>query len=55
MAIPATRADFIDKDIIEEINNFMLHAHLKNIKVEMKKSSFKTLHLLFNTPQNSVA
>ncbi len=37
--IDATRADFIDKDIIEEINNFLLNAHLKNITVELKKSS----------------
>ncbi|HNC39287.1 MAG TPA: solute carrier family 23 protein, partial [Chitinophagaceae bacterium] len=35
--IDATRADFIDKDIIETIEDFMLHAHLKNIKVEVKK------------------
>ena len=46
--IDATRADFIDKDVIEEINNFIVHAHLKNIKVEIKKSQFKTEHLLFN-------
>ena len=46
--IDATRADFIDKDVIEEINNFMVHAHLKNIKVEIKKSQFKPTHLLFN-------
>ena len=46
--IDATRADFIDKDIIEEINNFLCHAHLKNIKVEIKKSSHKQMHLLFN-------
>jgi MFS superfamily sulfate permease-like transporter len=46
--IDATRADFIDKDVIEEINNFMVHAHLKNIKVEIKKSQFKPVHLLFN-------
>ena len=45
--IDATRADFIDKDVIEEINNFMVHAHLKNIKVEVKKSSYKPAHLLF--------
>lgn len=52
--IDATRADFIDKDIIEEINNFLLHAHLKNIKVEIKKSIHKPIHLLFNQPiQNS--
>ena len=46
--IDATRADFIDKDVIEEINNFMIHAHLKNIKIEIKKSQHKTHHLLFN-------
>jgi MFS superfamily sulfate permease-like transporter len=46
--IDATRADFIDKDIIEEVNNFLCHAHLKNIKVEIKKSNFKQMHLLFN-------
>jgi len=46
--IDATCADFIDKDVIEEINNFMVHAHLKNIKVEIKKSTYKTQHLLFH-------
>ncbi len=46
--IDATRADFIDKDVIEEINNFILHAHLKKIKVEIKKSTHKPIHLLFN-------
>lgn len=46
--IDATRADFIDKDIIEEINNFLKHAHLKNIKVEIKKSMIKSMHTLFN-------
>ena len=48
--IDATRADFIDKDIIEEINNFLKHAHLKNIKVEIKRSTSKTMHLLFDEP-----
>lgn len=48
--IDATRADFIDKDIIEEINNFLKHAHLKNIKVEIKKSMYKTMHSLFDEP-----
>lgn len=49
--IDATRADFIDKDIIEEINNFMVHAHLKNIRVEIKKSEHKPMHLLFEEPR----
>ena len=46
--IDATRADFIDKDVIEEVNNFMTHAHLKNIRVEIKVSQFKSDHALFN-------
>ncbi len=48
--IDAHRADFIDKDIIEEINNFLCHAHLKNIRVEIKKSQYKQMHTLFNEP-----
>ncbi|MBS1509420.1 MAG: SulP family inorganic anion transporter [Bacteroidetes bacterium] len=48
--VDASRADFIDKDVIEEINNFMKHAHLKNIRVEIKASPFKPLHTLFNQP-----
>jgi MFS superfamily sulfate permease-like transporter len=50
--IDATRADFIDKDVIEEVNNFLCHAHLKNIKVEIKKSMHKPMHLLFQQPKN---
>jgi MFS superfamily sulfate permease-like transporter len=50
--IDMTRADFIDKDIIDVINEFMHHAHLKNIKVEVKKSQFKLLHQLVNTQNN---
>ena len=34
VSIDALRADFIDKDIIEVVNDFLKHAHLKNIKVE---------------------
>lgn len=44
--IDASRADFIDKDIIEVINDFMKHAHIKNIQVEVKKSNFKSSHNL---------
>ncbi|MFM2139330.1 MAG: hypothetical protein RJA57_1637 [Bacteroidota bacterium] len=39
--IDAGRADFIDKDIIEVIEDFIIHAPLKNITVELKKSLFK--------------
>lgn len=42
--IDITRADFIDKDIIDTINEFNEHAPLKNIKVEIKKSTYKPLH-----------
>lgn len=39
--IDASRADFIDKDIIEVIEDFMIHAPLKNIFVEVKTSPYK--------------
>lgn len=39
--IDTSRADFIDKDIIEVIEDFMIHAPLKNIYVEIKTSSFR--------------
>lgn len=51
--IDITRADFIDKDIIDTINEFYAHAHLKNIKVEIKKSSYKPLHDLIQKKEYS--
>ncbi|MEO5682881.1 MAG: SulP family inorganic anion transporter [Chitinophagaceae bacterium] len=39
--IDAGRADFIDKDVIGVIEDFMKHAHLKDIQVELKKSIYK--------------
>jgi MFS superfamily sulfate permease-like transporter len=39
--IDASRADFIDKDVVETIEDFMLHAPLKNIRVELKRSLYK--------------
>jgi MFS superfamily sulfate permease-like transporter len=44
--IDITRADFIDKDIIDVINEFLQHAYLKNIRVDIKKSRFKSGHHL---------
>lgn len=38
--IDAMRADFIDKDIVEVIEDFMIHAPLKNISVHLKTSGF---------------
>jgi MFS superfamily sulfate permease-like transporter len=42
--IDISRADFIDKDIIEVINEFLKHASLKNIKTEVRKSPGKLIH-----------
>ncbi|HEX6426764.1 MAG TPA: SulP family inorganic anion transporter [Niastella sp.] len=39
--IDAARADFIDKDVVEVIEDFMKHASLKGITVELKRSTFK--------------
>lgn len=46
--IDISRADFIDKDVIEIINDFIHSASLKKIRVEIKKSNFKTLHRLIH-------
>lgn len=40
--IDAGRADFIDKDVVEVIEHFLVHAPLKNIHVEVKYSGYKT-------------
>lgn len=39
--IDTSRADFIDRDVVEVIEDFMKHAHLKNISVEIKRSRTK--------------
>lgn len=41
--IDASRADFIDRDIIDVIEDFIKHAHLKDIRVELKKSVHRNL------------
>jgi MFS superfamily sulfate permease-like transporter len=48
--IDATRAEFIDKDVIDVVNEFLQHAHLKNISVELKKSIHNSMHMLFINP-----
>lgn len=40
--IDTTKADFIDKDVVETIEDFILHAPLKNIKVDIKNNSNRT-------------
>jgi MFS superfamily sulfate permease-like transporter len=39
--IDASRADFIDKDVVEAIEDFMIHAPLKDIRVEVKYSQMR--------------
>jgi MFS superfamily sulfate permease-like transporter len=48
--VDATRADFIDKDIIEEINDFIETAPSRGIKVHVKKGNYQPMHLLFKQP-----
>jgi MFS superfamily sulfate permease-like transporter len=43
----ASRADFIDQDIIDTVNEYLRHAHLKNIRVEIIKSPGKEKQNLF--------
>ncbi|HRO44595.1 SulP family inorganic anion transporter [Agriterribacter sp.] len=53
--IDATRADFIDRDIVEMIDNFTRESHKKNIKVEFKTNAVKDYGFdaeLLNQPQN---
>jgi MFS superfamily sulfate permease-like transporter len=38
--IDMTRAEYIDKDVMDTIHEFMQHAHLKNIKVQVNKSTY---------------
>lgn len=40
--IDASRADFVDKDVVEVIEDFLIHAPLKNITAEIKTGPFKT-------------
>jgi MFS superfamily sulfate permease-like transporter len=44
LLIDARRADFIDKDIIEELNNFISNASRKNIRVDVKINENNPTH-----------
>jgi MFS superfamily sulfate permease-like transporter len=46
--IDITRSDFIDKDVIDVINDFLRHASLKNLKIDIKKNQFNKLHQLIH-------
>lgn len=44
--IDLTKAEFIDKDIIDTINEYMAHASLKHIEVTINKSTYNESHKL---------
>ncbi|MEO6406398.1 MAG: SulP family inorganic anion transporter [Ferruginibacter sp.] len=44
--IDMTKAEFIDKDVIDTINEFMQHAQLKNIQVSLNKTLYNESHKL---------
>jgi MFS superfamily sulfate permease-like transporter len=46
--IDVKKADFIDKDVIDEINDFLCHIHLKNISVSFSLHEYNPNHLLIN-------
>ncbi len=46
LIIDLTRAEFIDRDIIDTINEYLLHAHLKKIHVTINKSLYNDSHQL---------
>ncbi len=48
LMIDLTKAEFIDKDIIETINEFMSHAAHKNIDVTLNKSTYNESHKLID-------
>lgn len=51
--IDASRADFIDRDIVEVIEDFVKHAPLRNIRVELKRNMFKDqgFSIIIPTPE----
>ncbi len=53
--IDATRADFIDPDVVEVIEDFIKHAHLKQIHTELKQSHFKEQGFQKPVTEKSVA
>ena len=48
LLIDIRKADFIDKDVIDEINDFLCHVHLKNISVSFSLHEYNPNHLLIN-------
>jgi MFS superfamily sulfate permease-like transporter len=52
--IDLLRADFIDKDVVEVINDFTKHAPLKNITVQVKRSALRPTHLMIKAEDESL-
>lgn len=50
LVIDLVHAEHIDRDVIDTINEFLSHAHIKNINCSIKKNSFNELHRLVNDP-----
>lgn len=55
LIIDAMRADFIDKDVIDVINDFLKHAHLRGIKVSVSKNQYKASHQLIGDQYDVLA
>jgi MFS superfamily sulfate permease-like transporter len=51
--IDVSHADFIDRDIIEVMNDFLVNAHVRNITVEVKRSPYKPIHQLIGAPPDN--
>lgn len=49
VVIDIANADFIDKDVIEVINDFLLHAHLKGINVDVSKNPNQGKYKIVNS------
>lgn len=50
--IDMTRAEFIDKDVLDTIDEFTQHADLKNIKVELQNSTYNDSGRIKNRTAN---
>jgi MFS superfamily sulfate permease-like transporter len=53
--IDASRADYIDRDVIDVIEDFALHASLKNIHVELKRSQMRDQGFTINIGPSNTA
>jgi len=53
LIIDIFQAEHIDRDVIDTINEFIKHAHLKNITVFVKKNEHNPLHKLIDTNPNT--